>query len=121
VPVLVYEDNTNAFLAFFKGLIGRGLDRVGRQAVALARDRVSFPSPPPSFPGEYPHSASGLGKDSIDYRVQGHLVEIFVHPEGVHMEYLQEGTEHVEARPWMSLLLDEYSEELGREFSLEFR
>lgn len=68
-----------------------------------------------SAPGEYPASQSGELQRSIDFRVEGHDTLEFGSTVQ-HGAYLQEGTSKMEARPFLTLALEDNMENAQKLF-----
>lgn len=76
-----------------------------RRTAHLCRDAVSTPYPPPSQPGEPPHLRTGAGQAAISYRPvldsPTPAAELFLRESGIHLLYLEVGTERIAPRPWL--------------------
>ena len=123
-----YKDNTGEFINRLRGACLEGLKRAAIFAHAECRKAVAESAGPvakkrqrstvagekgsqyteytrPSVAGEAPHKRTGIGGSNIVFETNDNLrapaARVGVARAGIHMIYLELGTEHIAPRPWL--------------------
>lgn len=110
-------------MPWFRRSRKRGLEKAAEFYWERLREEVSTPYPPASQPYTSPHLRTGDGRDSI--KVDRHAATIDrdgnlsisvdlepVGAKGPYMRYLDEGTQNIEPRPFISITYNKYYDEL---------
>jgi hypothetical protein len=103
----------------------KSVEKVSRENVNKAtdyfwrrcREQVNKKWPPASKPGQPPRKRTGRGRDSIEKRVgiigtPTGYVGIPKKAKGYYMQFLDEGTNLVAARPWLSATYTKYADRI---------
>lgn len=87
------------------------MDQVGQDMVADGKAICSEPFPPASAPGAVPHSRSGELAGSFIYSVyqEGSQTILAVANTAPHAGFVNSGTSHMEARPFMPVLEEKWT------------
>lgn len=99
------------------------LDELAEQIVADVRDRIDVSFPPASDPGESPHRRSGRLRDLVSSDVEQDgpsLTMLTVLSAAPYSIYLESGTAHMAARPFMGPARDDWAPIVHQRFTSAF-
>ena len=95
--------------AHVRSRVSLRVEAAGRVFRDLIRGAMGIPGPAPSAAGEYPHKQLGHLRRNIQMQFDRATLTARVGTNVLYGKYLETGTRHMAARPWLSNAIRDFS------------
>jgi hypothetical protein len=100
-----------------KGRLGANLHFFDEVILNKARELIGVQGPPRSLPGDPPHMDSQRLHDSLYDEVDAGALQSRFGSSEEHAVYMEEGTEDVDARPWLIPAIEASADDAAQELA----